>query len=175
MNTGLPGYCNKRIPVPRVFCHSLTKVTEVPGKGMGILQNLQKFRVRVQNSQKFRELWQRRTEPTEVAGRYKNAVPVPRVFVARAYRAYVRTLQNTTFFNYHRNSFLHGAGDTSIALATAVAAVVRTSTHRYTTQSVVTGQAPITLEWEITSQQGNKPKQKRITQLTETKPVAPVD
>ena len=41
MNAGLPGYCNKGIPVPRVLCHSLTEVTEVPGKGMGILQNLQ--------------------------------------------------------------------------------------------------------------------------------------
>ena len=87
MNTGLPGYCNKGIPLPRVLCHSLT---EVPGKGMGILQNLQKFRVRVrkcyrthrssgycgtgvQNSQKFRAgikmlypypgyLWHERTE-----------------------------------------------------------------------------------------------------------------
>ena len=71
MNTGLPGYCNKGMPVPRVLCHSLTEVTEVPGKGMGILQTLHKFRVRVrkcyrthrssgycgtgvQNSQKFR-------------------------------------------------------------------------------------------------------------------------
>ena len=47
MNTGLPGYCNKGIPVPRVLCHNLTEVTKVPGKGMGILQHLQKFRVRV--------------------------------------------------------------------------------------------------------------------------------
>ena len=39
MNTGLHGYCNKGIPVPRVLCHSLTEVTEVMGKGMGILQN----------------------------------------------------------------------------------------------------------------------------------------
>ena len=70
MNTGLPGYCIKGIPVPRVLCHSLIEVTKVPGKVMGILQNLQKFRVRVrkcyrshtssgycgtgvQNSQKF--------------------------------------------------------------------------------------------------------------------------
>ena len=96
MNTGLPGYCNKDIPVPRVLCHSLTEVTEVPGKCMGILHNLQTFRVRVrtcyrthrssgycgtgvQNSQKFREgikmlypypgyLWHERTELTEVPG-----------------------------------------------------------------------------------------------------------
>ena len=33
-------------------------------------------------------LWHGRTELTEVRGRYKNVVPVPRVFVARAYRAY---------------------------------------------------------------------------------------
>ena len=39
--------CNKGIPVLRVLCHSHAGVTEVTGKGMGILQNLQKFRVRV--------------------------------------------------------------------------------------------------------------------------------
>ena len=72
---------------------SYREATQVPGKGMGILQNLQKFRVRVRkcyvhNSQKFRVLWHGRTELTEVPGRHKNAVPVPRVFVARAYRSY---------------------------------------------------------------------------------------
>ena len=42
------GYCDKAIPVPRVLCHNLKEVTEVPGKGMGFLQNnLQKFQVRV--------------------------------------------------------------------------------------------------------------------------------
>ena len=40
----------------------------------------------LQNSQKFRVLWHGRTELTDVPGRYKNAVPVPRVFMARAYR-----------------------------------------------------------------------------------------
>ena len=102
MNTGLPGYCNKGILVPRVLCHSLTEVPEVPAKGMGILQNLQKFRVRVrtcyrthrnsgycgtgvQNSQKFRAgikmlypypgyLWHGRTELTEVPGTGINVV-----------------------------------------------------------------------------------------------------
>ena len=39
-NTGLPGYCNKDISVRRVLCNSLTEVTEVSGKGMGILQHL---------------------------------------------------------------------------------------------------------------------------------------
>ena len=64
----------------------------IPGKGMGVLQNFQKFRVRVwkcyrthrssvycgtgiQNSQKFR------------AGT-KNAVPVPRVLLHGAYRTH---------------------------------------------------------------------------------------
>ena len=42
----------------------------------------------LQNSQKFRVLWHGRAELTEVPGRYQNAVPVPQVFVARAYRAY---------------------------------------------------------------------------------------
>ena len=50
MNTGLSGYCNEGIPVPRVLCHSFTEVTEVPGKGIGTLQNLQQLRVRVRKS-----------------------------------------------------------------------------------------------------------------------------
>ena len=85
MNRGLRGCCNKGIPIPRVLCHSLTEVTQVPGKGMIILQN---FQVRkfyrtsrssgycgtdVHNSQKFR------------VGT-KHAVPVPRVLWPRACR-----------------------------------------------------------------------------------------
>ena len=57
---------------------SLTELAEVPGTSTDVLQNSQKFRV----------LWHGRAELTEVPGRYKNVVPVPRVFVARAYRAY---------------------------------------------------------------------------------------
>ena len=85
-----PRYCNKAIPVPRVLCHNLTGVTEVPGEGMGIFQNFHKFRVRlrkssttsrtsgycgagVQYSQKFR------------AGT-KHAEPVPWVLWPWAYR-----------------------------------------------------------------------------------------
>ena len=49
---------------------------EVPGTGMKVLQNFQNFRV----------LWQRLTELPEILGRYKHAVPAPRVFVAPAYR-----------------------------------------------------------------------------------------
>ena len=41
-----------------------------------------------QNFQKFRVLWHRRAELREFPGRYKNAVSVPRVFVAPAYRTY---------------------------------------------------------------------------------------
>ena len=63
-----------------------TEATEVPGR-MGILQNLEKFRVRYASV----------TQLTEVPGivarayinhiRYKNDIlPVPRVFVALAYR-----------------------------------------------------------------------------------------
>ena len=83
------------------YCASLTEVTEVPGKGMGILHNLQKFPVRVrkcyrtrrssgysgtgvQNS-KFRAgikmlypypgyLWHGRTELTEVPGTGMNVL-----------------------------------------------------------------------------------------------------
>ena len=91
---GHSGYCYKRIPVPGVLCHRLAELTELPGKGTGFLQKLQKFRVRVrksyrtsrssrncgtgvQNSQKFR------------AGT-KGAVPVPRALWARAYRTSIR-------------------------------------------------------------------------------------
>ena len=42
----------------------------------------------VTESQKFRELWHGRTEFIQVSGRYKNAVPIPQVFVAWASRAY---------------------------------------------------------------------------------------
>ena len=50
--------------------------------GTEVLQNSQNFRLLL------RLLWHGRTELTEVPGRYKNAVPVPRVLVERAYRAY---------------------------------------------------------------------------------------
>ena len=73
MNTGLPGYCNKGIPVPRVLRHSLTVVTEVPSKGMGILQNLEVPGTGaevLQNSRKFRVLCHGPTELTQVLGRY---------------------------------------------------------------------------------------------------------
>ena len=91
MNTGLTGYCNKGILVPRVLCHSLIEVIEVPGKGMDLqeLTEAPGMGTKVlQNSQKLRVLWHGRTELAEVPGRYKYAAPVPRVFVARAYRAY---------------------------------------------------------------------------------------
>ena len=42
----------------------------------------------LQNFQKFRVLWHGRRQLTEVPGRYENAVSVPRVFVALAYRTY---------------------------------------------------------------------------------------
>ena len=78
---------NIAVPVPRVLwhglyrthrssgygCKSFTELPEVPGTGMKVVQNFQTFRV----------LWHGRTEITEVPGRCENAVPVPRVFVAR--------------------------------------------------------------------------------------------
>ena len=78
MNTGLPGYSNKGIPVPRVLCHSLTEVTEVTGKGIRTYRSSGYWygSVSLHNSQKFRVLWLGRTELTEVPGSYKNAVPV---------------------------------------------------------------------------------------------------
>ena len=89
MNTGLPGHCEKGIPVPRVLCHSLTEVTEVPGNGMGILENLQKFRVGVRKCYRThrssgqvqellypypRYLWHGRTELPKVPGTGMNVV-----------------------------------------------------------------------------------------------------
>ena len=82
----------KHVPVPRVLSHGAygthrssrygyerhTELTEVPGTGMKVLQNSNKFWV----------LLQRRTELTEVPGRYKNAAPVPRALWPRAYRTY---------------------------------------------------------------------------------------
>ena len=92
MNTGLPGYYSKGIPAPRVFCHYLTEVTEVPSKGMGILQNLLKLWYGYESVTELTEV------PGIVARAYKPhrtpvkvqkcCTPVPRIFVARAYRAY---------------------------------------------------------------------------------------
>ena len=71
------------VPVPRVLWHgsyrthrrsgygyeSPTELTEVPGTGMKVSQNSQKFRV----------LWHGCTDLTQLPGRYKNALPVPLV------------------------------------------------------------------------------------------------
>ena len=78
MNIGLPGYCNKVYPYPG-YCAT-------------VLQKSQKFRVRVWGSYRTYKSsgygYESVAELTEVPGRYKNAVPIPRVFVARAYRPY---------------------------------------------------------------------------------------
>ena len=93
------GHCNKGILVPRVLCHSLTEITEVPGKGLGILQNSHKFRVRYGSD----------IELTEVPGivarayrthlSYRNDIPVPRVFVALAYRT-----SRSSWYGYERRT-----------------------------------------------------------------------
>ena len=62
-----PGYFYKGIPVPRVLCHGRTELTEVPGTGMSV----------VRNSQKFGYGYGNLTQLTEVPGRYTNVVPVP--------------------------------------------------------------------------------------------------
>ena len=67
-----PGYCGT----------GRTKLTEVPSTGMNVLQNSQKFRVRVWKSCRTCRssgYWHGCTELTEVSGRYENAVSVPRV------------------------------------------------------------------------------------------------
>ena len=56
-------------PYPGYYGTGRTELTDVPGTGMNVIHNSQKFRV----------LWHLRTELTEVPGRYayKNFVPVP--------------------------------------------------------------------------------------------------
>ena len=80
-----PGYCgawsSEHIENSGYGYECPTGLTEVPGTGMKVLQKFQEFRV----------LWHGRTELPEVPGRYKNAVPVPRVFVALAYRTYINS------------------------------------------------------------------------------------
>ena len=86
---------NRAVPVPRVLWHGAygvyrssgygyecpTELTEVPGTGMKVSQNFQKFRV----------LWHGRIKLSEVPGRYENAVPVPRVLShGRAHTWYTR-------------------------------------------------------------------------------------
>ena len=64
-----PGYFDKGIPLPRVLCHSLTELTEVPGTGTEDSRNSRKFRV----------WYGSLTKLTKVLGRYTNVVPVPQV------------------------------------------------------------------------------------------------
>ena len=45
--TELPGRYENAVPVPRVLWHGRTDLTEVPGTGMNVVQNSQKFFVRV--------------------------------------------------------------------------------------------------------------------------------
>ena len=67
-----PGYCGTgrtELTSSGYGYECPTELTEVPGTGMKVLKNFQKFRV----------LRHGRTELTEVQGRYKNDVSVPRV------------------------------------------------------------------------------------------------
>ena len=45
--TELFGRHENAVPVPRVLWHGRVELTEVPDMGMNVIQNLQKFRVRV--------------------------------------------------------------------------------------------------------------------------------
>ena len=121
------GYCYKRIPVPLVLCHSLTELTDVPGKGMGFLQNFQNFLIRVRkcyrtnrssgycctgvhNSQKFRagkkvrypypgHLWHGRTELTEVSGTGINAVQNLQKFRVRVWMSGITYRSSLSWVN----------------------------------------------------------------------------
>ena len=82
MNTGLPGYCNKGISVPRVLCQSyrshrssgqgygdLTELTDVPGTGTEVSQKSQKLRAGIKMLYPYPGyLWHWCTELTEVPG-----------------------------------------------------------------------------------------------------------
>ena len=89
-----PGIVTKVYPY-HGYCASLTGVIEFPGKGMRILQNFQKFRVRVRMSY--------RTSRSSRSSRYsgtgvrksqkfragtKHAVPAPRVLWHGSYRTH---------------------------------------------------------------------------------------
>ena len=43
-----PGYFYNGIPTPRVWCHGRTELTAFPGTGMNVVQNIHKFRVRIE-------------------------------------------------------------------------------------------------------------------------------
>ena len=45
--TEVPGRYKNAVPVPRVLWHGRTDLTEAPGTGMNVVQNSQKFFVRV--------------------------------------------------------------------------------------------------------------------------------
>ena len=90
------GIVTKVYSYPEHCVNSLTGVTEVPGKGMGILQNLQRFRVRAGGVTDFTEV------PGIVTGvqnseKLQNDIPVPRVFVALAY---VRSRSSACGYGY---------------------------------------------------------------------------
>ena len=62
----------KVYPYPGYFAEGLTELTENPGTGMAVLQNLQKFQVRVQNPYRTHRSsgygYKGRTELTQVPG-----------------------------------------------------------------------------------------------------------
>ena len=87
MHNALVGLNLDEYRAPRVLQQ---RYTRTPGI-VPVVQKSQKFRVRVWGSYRtYRSSgygYASVTELAEVPGRYKHAVPVPRVFVARAYKA----------------------------------------------------------------------------------------
>ena len=69
------------------MCRNLTEVTEVLGKGMGILQNVPKFRVRHGSVTEFTKSPRIVKRAYRTHPRFKNDIPVPRVIVAQSYGA----------------------------------------------------------------------------------------
>ena len=45
--TEVPGRCKNAVPVPRVLWHGRTDLIQIPGTAMKVVQNSQKFIVRV--------------------------------------------------------------------------------------------------------------------------------
>ena len=87
---GSPGFVTKVYPYPGYCATVLQNVTEVPDEGMGILQNFQKFRVRVRKSYELPEVLgivaRAYRTPQKFRAGTKHAVPVSRVLWPRAYR-----------------------------------------------------------------------------------------
>ena len=90
------GYCFKRIAVPGVLCHSLTELTEVPGKGLGsyIISRTSGYGYgSLTELSEFPGIVARAHRTHRSSGRVQNMpYPYPGVLWQRAYRTCISSL-----------------------------------------------------------------------------------